>query len=92
MNEGIRIKYLTKKEKFVRFKRLQSYIVPAGGKHQIIHNDRQEDIGIAISKNGRKDFRKYDDNKVYWYAQPYAYVTYVPMKSQGIVIDLSRLV
>lgn len=92
MNEGVHVKHLTYKERFVRFKRMQSYIVPAGGRHQIVHNQRQDDIGIAVSKNGRRDFRKYDENIVYWYTKPYAYVTSVPMKSQGIAVDLSHLV
>lgn len=92
MNEGVNLENLTKEETIVKFERMQSYIVPAGGKHQIVHNESQEDIAIAISKNGRKDFRKYDTKKVYWYTNPYAYVTMVPMTSQGIAIDLSHLV
>ncbi len=65
MNEGVRIEHLTSEEKFVRFKHMRSYIVPRRKRHQIVHNQEQEDIGIAVSRNGRKDFRKYDEQKVY---------------------------
>ncbi|MEK6885584.1 MAG: hypothetical protein AABX17_01305 [Nanoarchaeota archaeon] len=92
MNEGIKAKHLTEKEKFIKFERMSSYVIPAGGKHQIVHNDGQEDIGIAVSNNGRQDFRQFNESKVYWFTQPYAYVVSSPMKSQGIVIDLSHLV
>lgn len=92
MNEGVRIKDLTGYERFIRFKHKQSYVVPAGQKHQIVHNKKQDDIGIAVSRNGRKDFRQCKENRVYWFTGPYAYITEVPMTSQGITIDLSRLV
>jgi len=92
MNEGVRAEALTENEKFVQFERMQSYVVPAGKKHQIVHNQGQEDIGIAISSNCRADFRKHKSKTVYWYTEPYAYITLAPMENHGITIDLSHLV
>lgn len=92
MKEGVRKESLTRYEKFVEFERMASYVVPQWGKHQIVHNEKEDDIGIAISRNGRADFRKHRRKKVYWYTGPYAYRVEVPMKSQGITVDLSHLV
>jgi hypothetical protein len=92
MKEGVLKKVLTPEEKFVKFERMQSYVVPAGKRHQIIHNKKKDDVGIAVSSNGRKDFRQYETEKVYWFTGPYAYVTSKPMDSLGISVDLSRLV
>jgi hypothetical protein len=92
MNEGIYESGMRKDEKFVRFESMQSYVVPAGKRHQIVHNKTKNDIGIAISPNGRKDFRKHDKETVYFYTGPYAYKTTKPISSYGITVDLSRLV
>lgn len=92
MNKGIQKENLKEDEHYFEFQRMASYVVPAEGKHEIVHNERQEDIGIAISKNGRTDFRKFKTKRIYWYTGPYAYIAEVPMTSQGITIDLSHLV
>jgi len=92
MNEGVRKQDLTENEEYVEFERMASYAVPAGKKHQIVHNENQDDIGIAVSRNGRVDFRKRESKMVYWFTWPYAYRVEVPMESQGPTIDLSHLV
>ena len=92
MNKGISEQDLTEHEIIIAFKRMQSYVVPAGMKHQIVHNSQREDVGIAISTNGSKGFRRKRAEVVYWFTGPYAYVASVPMMSQGITINLDSLV
>jgi hypothetical protein len=43
-----------------------SYPIPARTKHQIIEENGR-DIGIAISHNGRKDFREFEGAITYYY-------------------------
>jgi len=51
----------------IRFKNGQSsYPIQAKIKHQIIE-EQGIDIGIAISHNGRKDFREFDKTITYYY-------------------------
>jgi len=53
--------------KIIRFKNEQSnYPIQARTKHQIIEEGGM-DIGIAISHNGRKDFREFEGNIIYYY-------------------------
>jgi len=92
MNEGIYENGIRKDEKFVRFKSMQSYVVPARQRHQIVHNEDGRDIGIAVSSNGRRDFRRCKKTMVYFYTGPYAYRATEPISSYGATIDLSKLV
>ena len=49
------------------------YAVAPGVKHQII-SDGNKDVGIAISRNGRTDFRQYDQQVNYWHADPGTFI------------------
>ena len=89
MNEGISRDALTEKEEFIKFEAGRTYVVPAHKKHQIIHDADMNDIGIAIARNGRKDFRDFDNRVCYWYTGPYAYIVISPV---GESVDLSRIV
>ncbi len=89
MYEGISIDTLTEDEEFVRFEHRKNYIVPAGKKHQIVHDKDNNDIGIAFSRNGRTDFRCFDKQIIYWFGNPYAYVV---DNSLGEIVRLSGLV
>jgi hypothetical protein len=90
MNEGIYAQELTEHERFIRFEKGRSYVVPSRIKHQIIHDADMNDIGIAISMNGRADFRQYDSEKIYWFTHPFAWVVSKPIG--GNSVDLAGLV
>lgn len=79
MDKRISLESLTKKEKFFRFQRMNNYVIPAGIKYQIVQNEKGTDVGIAISTNGRKDFRMEDQEIIYWYASPYLYRVSSPL-------------
>lgn len=79
MNTRINLDNLVGHETFVRFERMNSYVVPAGVRHQIVIDGRGADIGIAISHNGREDFRVNPSETVYWYGGPHAYIVDVPL-------------
>lgn len=79
MNERINIDCLTKDEIFINFERMNSYVVRAGLAHQIVNDKTGTDRGIAVSINGRKDFRKLEEDVVYFYTEPHTYVASQPM-------------
>ena len=81
---------LTEKETFVEIEKGQYYGVPAKVRHQIVYDEVKGDIGIALSRNGRTDFRRYRTDIIYWFCNPTHIVTN-PIGG-GRCIDLSGLV
>lgn len=65
----------------------RTYKVPAGARHQVI-GSKESDRGIAWSKNGDKDFRRYDRDIVYWFNGSQAYILGSP-KEDTINLDWS---
>ena len=67
----IRLEDLTDSEKseIFRFEEGKDYAIPADTKHQIVV-DKGNPIGITLSKNGRQDFRTYEETTVYFLCCP----------------------
>jgi len=76
MQEGITLEELSEVERvsFIKFEQGKSYAIPAKRKHQIVHDQNQNDIGLVFSNNGREEFRNYESERIYLFTSPYAWI------------------